>query len=163
MWTPTEVRKLLILLTGIGLEIVGVNLLNNEFKNSGTIDINSSLISGKIESGNIGLLICFLGLFVMALSFLGKKEIINNAAVHNSLIQEKNAPISSINKNQKRSLAVALAFGVFTLLLIFGGNFLLIKGWLIGSALMFFGFGAAIIELILIIVFISSYLDSDQE
>jgi hypothetical protein len=161
MWTPKEVRKLLILLTGIGLEISGVFLLVNQIQATGNIDISSSLISGKIQSGNAGLLLCFIGLFVMALSIIGGKDTIHYNTNLSAKTGETDA-IVTINHSEKRGLVVIVVLGLLTLALIFGGTYLNKIKWEAGIILIVFGVLTAIVEGIMIISFIDSYLDTKQ-
>jgi hypothetical protein len=73
MWTPKEVRKLIILIAGILFVFFGIYLMVNQVVTTGSIDISSSLITGKIQSGSAGLFIAFIGL-IMSLSSLISKE-----------------------------------------------------------------------------------------
>jgi|GEM_PF-5806335 len=161
MWTPQEIRKMLILLTGIVLEFAGVIVLWKETKTTGSIDISSSLISGKIETASAGLLLCFIGLFAMAISVLSGKQNIINSTISEYNKDSKHPSIGSITLEQKRGLLTILLLGIFGLLLFFGGMSLEANGWrgaLLLSVLGFFSFfGVGI----LIIIFIISYL-SDQ-
>ena len=163
MWTPKEVRKLLILLTGIGLEISGVFLLVNQIQATGNIDISSSLISGKIQSGNAGLLLCFIGLFVMALSIVGGKETIHHVSNLPEKSTETDISVTAIESSEKRGLIVIIILGLFTLVLIFSGNYLIRIKWDGGVILIVFGVLAAIIEGVMIISFIDSYLSTDKK
>jgi hypothetical protein len=163
MWTPKEVRKLLILLTGIGLEISGVFLLVNQIQATGNIDISSSLISGKIQSGNAGLLLCFIGLFVMALSIIGGKDTIHYGANLSSKSDEVDVTITTIEPEEKRSLVVIIVLGLLIFALIFGGTYLNRIKWEGGNILIVFGVLTAIVEGIMIIIFIESYLSTDKK
>lgn len=159
MWTPREIRKLLILLTGIGLEVAGVVMLVNQIQSEGSIDINSSIISGKIQSGSAGLLICFIGLFVIGLSLIGGKDTIIHSNT-GSTLEGKEMTTTTLNVEQKRGLVVILAVGILCLLLIFGGIYFENSGWKGATILSVFGVFFGIIGGILIIAFISSYLDT---
>jgi len=162
MWTPKEVRKLLILLTGIGLEISGVYLLTKQIQTTGSIDINSGLISGKIQSGNAGLLLCFIGLFVMALSIIGSKESILYSKTLSESSKEDEITVTSFEAHEKRSLVVIIIFGILILSLILGGFYLNKIGWNVGQILIAFGVITAIVEGILIILFLESYLKTKE-
>jgi len=54
-----------VTLVGAVLVIVGIIMVFNEINQSGVIDIKSAIISGKIESGSLGLLFSFLGVVLL--------------------------------------------------------------------------------------------------
>lgn len=162
MWTPREIRKLLVLLTGVGLEVAGVVLIIKQVDTTGIIDISSSLISGKIQSGSAGLLICFIGLFVIALSIFGGKETIIRPSNIQPIGDQTEITVTTLKADEKRALLSILLGGLLTLGLILGGIYLEDRGWKGAGIISFFGFFCAMGEGILIIAFLSSYLDIES-
>jgi nitric oxide reductase large subunit len=75
MWTPSEVRKLVALVAGILAFAAGIYLLITQVKAEGKINITSNIMSGEIESGSAGLLLCFLALALIVVSILGGSPI----------------------------------------------------------------------------------------
>ena len=158
MWTPKEIRKLIALLSGIGLEIAGIILLLNQVQSTGIIDISSSIISGKIQSGSAGLLLCFLGLFVIIFSIIGGKELISHATSETNDSNDNNNNIK-LNSSLKRGLIIILSLALLVAVLIFGGEFLRKAGWGMGDFLIVIGVFLSIIEFITIVNFIYLYIN----
>lgn len=61
-------------LSGALLTICGIVMAFNGLSSSGSIDIKSSLLSGRIETGSLGLLFTFLGVFLLGVCVLVKRE-----------------------------------------------------------------------------------------
>lgn len=159
MWTPKEIRKLIALLCGVGIEIAGVWLLVNQIQTTGSIDISSGLISGKIQSGSAGLLICFLGLFVIIFSIIGGRDLIGSYKVSESLTQERVG--ISLDNIIKKHIIIIIISGIFVVGLIFGGEYLLKVGWQDSGTLLFvLGVICAVLEIILISNTIYEYMES---
>lgn len=70
-----EIRKYIVLFIALGLLITGIVLLTTNLPSEGTIDITTPLLSGKITSGNVGILIIFLSIVVIALALKTKKQV----------------------------------------------------------------------------------------
>lgn len=66
-----EIRKYIVLVVALGLLITGVIMLTSNISSQGSIDITTPLLSGKITSGNVGILLIFLSIFLFAIT-LGK-------------------------------------------------------------------------------------------
>jgi hypothetical protein len=64
MWTPKEVRKTIVLISGIAFVFFGIYLMVHQVNTTGTIDINSTFLTGKIQSGSAGLFVAFFGLIL---------------------------------------------------------------------------------------------------
>jgi len=87
MWTPTEVRKTIGLICGLGFITWGAIMMVEKITANGTFEIKSSLLEGKLESGSAGLFLIFVGLFIVIFSMLNsnrdesKKDFIKNNKV----------------------------------------------------------------------------------
>ncbi len=62
MWKPHEVRKLMAQLSGVALDIASLLLILEELQTTGLIKLSSSLSSGDLSKGS-------LGLFLLAANF----------------------------------------------------------------------------------------------
>ena len=70
MWSPKEIRKTIMLIAGILFIVTGIFLIVNQVSASGSIDINSTFVSGKIQSGSAGLFLCFIGFLLCVFTML---------------------------------------------------------------------------------------------
>ncbi|MDP8213069.1 MAG: hypothetical protein P9X22_07275 [Candidatus Zapsychrus exili] len=75
-WEPTHIIKLVGLIIGFILALLGVFLLSKDIQALGSISIQTLFGSGKITSGSAGLFLLFFSFFVIIVSLLGRK--INN-------------------------------------------------------------------------------------
>jgi hypothetical protein len=71
MWTPNAVRRLLALIAGVGLLVFGGWLIVNGISATGSLDIQSAFVSGKIQSGSAGLFMTFLATFIIIFATFG--------------------------------------------------------------------------------------------
>lgn len=86
MWTPNEVRKLVALIAGILFMVIGIILIVAQIQATGNVDITSSVINGKLQSGSAGLFICFFSLLIILSSIFFTKS--NNQATADNNAQE---------------------------------------------------------------------------
>lgn len=61
-------------LIGASLTISGTIMAFKGITQTGTIDIKSALVSGKIETGSLGLLFAFLGVILLITAVAKKRE-----------------------------------------------------------------------------------------
>jgi hypothetical protein len=73
-WTPIEVRKLISLVSGIILIILGIILLTYQTKADGIVDFKFGVITGNIKSTSAGLFISLFGLILIAISFVASNN-----------------------------------------------------------------------------------------
>lgn len=74
MWTPKEVRKTVGLIFGLGFVVWGAMMMMNNISAKGTIELKTSIMEGKMESGSAGLFLAIIGLFITAFSMLKAEE-----------------------------------------------------------------------------------------
>ena len=85
-WSPAEVRKTIILISGVVIFITGIFLFLNQTKAQGVIDFKFGMLSGNIKSGSAGLFICFFGFILICVSMLPIKKS-NNSSLKFDLIK----------------------------------------------------------------------------
>lgn len=74
MWTPHEVRKLIAQVAGVALGIAGLLMMLEDLSVTGLIALSSSLSSGNLSRGSVGLLLLCLALLLVALPALWGAE-----------------------------------------------------------------------------------------
>lgn len=72
-WEPTHIIKLIGLIVGFVLVLLGASLLSKEIQAVGSISIQTLFGSGEITSGSAGLFLLFFAFFIMAISLSGMK------------------------------------------------------------------------------------------
>jgi len=144
-----EIRKYIAIVIALGMLITGVILLTTNIPSEGSIDITTPLLSGKVTSGNIGILLIFFAMILFAV-VLGKSA-------------KNNSTVEAISKESKflRKLIVlifgwALEVGCVYLAIYFND---LGKSYSTVFVLLSMGGGFAII--VATITFISKTLYSD--
>jgi hypothetical protein len=88
-WTPNDWLRLVALIGGFALALVGCWMLYRGIQAEGTIDLKSALLSGSIKGSSAGLYICFFAVFVIAL-VLGSIVIGGNGIVADGHAPSKN-------------------------------------------------------------------------
>jgi hypothetical protein len=158
MWTPNEVRKLIAQLSGIGFCAAGVWLLIKGVSANGTIDITSSALSGKIESGSAGLFLTFLGFLLVLLPAIFGKHI-HFPQVQNLQPSENDFSSTRTEIEQpKRYLLSTLTLIATTFILLFLGSYVentLSRG--IGALLVFAGACFGLVSSIMLIAGLISW------
>ncbi len=80
MWA--EIRKLVVLIAGIGFMVVGIVLIVSQIQATGVIDIGTEAFKGKIESGSAGLFVCFFAFWLIVIPILpGKALQLQNSSI----------------------------------------------------------------------------------
>jgi hypothetical protein len=69
-------RRLIALIAGIGFFISGIVLMWMGISATGSLDIQSVLISGKIQTGSAGLIIIFLATFIIIFATVGSDRFV---------------------------------------------------------------------------------------
>ncbi len=173
MWTPHEIRKLIAQIAGLLFGGSGVWLLIDGVQASGTLDITSELLSGKIESGSAGLFLLFLGfLLILFPSFFGSKSIATvspeqKATQPNSGGLSHEASKTPLSENTKAGI-VGVGLVLTSVALLFFSYYLINKldmnvGIFFGIAGVVSGIIGAIIVLLFLISWISPDAFSDSE
>jgi hypothetical protein len=70
IWTPTDWLKLVALLGGFGLFVLGAYMLYLGIAAEGVVDIKTSLFSGTLKTASAGLYICFFSLIVIVFALV---------------------------------------------------------------------------------------------
>ena len=160
MWNPSEVRKLIAQIAGFGFGAAGVWLLISGVAATGSLNITSSALSGKIESGSAGLFLIFLGFFLILFpAIFGKKVHLPQVQASQDALLNNDAQIGQISQPKKYIIA-NLAFIVLALLLLFSGNYVdthLQMG--VGVALEIAGFGLGVIGGIMLVFGLITWVD----
>lgn len=160
MWNPSEIRKLIAQIAGFGFGAAGVWLLISGVRATGSLNITSSALSGKIESGSAGLFLIFLGFFLILFpAIFGKNVHLPKVQESPDSLFKNNERIGQISQPKKYVIA-NLAFIVFALLLLFGGNYVdtrLEMG--VGQALVLAGIGLGVIGGIMLVFGLITWVD----
>ena len=107
MWTPREIRKLVALIGGFLLMIVGIILAIGKFTASGVIDVAAgTTVQAKIESVSAGLFICFFSLFIIILAALSKRGSSSTEVIKPPV--EKEAELMRLAPYQKGLMIVTI-------------------------------------------------------
>jgi hydrogenase-4 membrane subunit HyfE len=64
-WSPNDWIRLVALIGGFGLFLLGSWMLYHGIVAEGIVDLKSSILSGTLKSSSAGLYICFLALFII--------------------------------------------------------------------------------------------------
>lgn len=165
MWTPHEIRKLISQIAGLLFAGAGVWLLIDGVQASGTIDITSEILSGKIESGSAGLFLLFLG-FILILfpSLFGSKVLLKNTNVlvseseHSSLEKIKKASLSETT----RAGIVGIGLVVTSVCLLFFANYLVsVLKMNVGIFFGVAGFVSGLVGAIILLIFLINWISPD--
>jgi hypothetical protein len=151
MWKPHEVRKLIAQLSGVALGIASLLLILEELQATGLIKLSSSLSSGDLSKGSIGLFLLCLSLLLIALPALWGAQPIDGLRDPAGRFK-----IIATQASIRRFALVTVAGVILSLTLLFGGEFLTVTydskigallqlagtvaGVLSGAMLVFLGF-----------------------
>ncbi len=140
-WTPSEIRKTIVLIVGILLAITGIILIIYNVQAEGSVSIDMNILKGEIKSGSAGLLLLFFSFFLISLSMM------NLNVSRKKLVREKTETREIKPANKVLILLIGLVLLSIVLILI--DNFLLIESVLIPFSIMLF-----VISLVLVFVYI---------
>lgn len=118
MWTPHEVRKLLAQVAGLIFGVAGVWLIVSGVQATGKLDISSSVLSGKLESGSAGLFLVFLGFLLILFPALSSG---GPLAPQRSRAQKELEPKDGVGH---RYAIATVGFLLFSAVLLLGGHYL---------------------------------------
>ena len=74
-WTPNDWLRLIGLLGGMCLFGLGAWMLYQGISADGALDINSSLVSGKLKTSSAGLFVCFFSFVIIVFSLVSSLRI----------------------------------------------------------------------------------------
>ena len=167
MWTPGAVRRLIALIAGVAFFAAGLWLIVKGISATGALDIQSALISGKIQTGSAGLIIVFLATFIIIFASVGTDHALYMRDEGAKAVGPSNEPgVFQLSFWTKRCLWVlaALIFVALVCALLIpavGGGDTAVGGVL--SAIVFFcGFGGIFVFFGLLITLFSSDDEDDE-
>jgi hypothetical protein len=113
MWM--EIRKLVVLIAGIGFMVVGIVLIVRQIQATGVIDVGTAAFKGKIESGSAGLFVCFFAFWLIVIPILTGKDVPGTTAEGNKLPASETAKRSTFAlspRHRRWLLGVVLVLAV---------------------------------------------------
>jgi len=119
MWTPREIRRLIVLIAGIGFMIVGIVLIVKQIQATGLIDIGSEAFKGRIQSGSAGLFVCFFAFWLVFVAVSGKEGSTGETRVErNPELPGAKKSAFSLSTRHKRWLLGVVLIWVFELIFV---------------------------------------------
>jgi hypothetical protein len=112
-----ELRKTIVLIFAIILMIIGIIMIYNQISISGSIDLSSTFISGKIQSGSAGLFICFFSLVMIFISTLNSKTITEKNVT--SLPENKKGILNTVTARYLLAVIISWILFIISLLPLF--------------------------------------------
>lgn len=70
MWKPADIIRVVVVVLGFMMFAVGIVMMWQEISVEGAIDIRSSFMSGSIQTGSAGILVCFLAFCLISFCIL---------------------------------------------------------------------------------------------
>jgi Na+/alanine symporter len=125
-WSPKDVRKTIILISGILLLVAGIYLFLNQTKAEAIISFKFAGFSGNIHSGSAGVFICVFGLVLFCLASIPIKHTVKkfnwdflktNKAIGlilNFILLLVSIIVYSINQNQTFLILIVILALPFT-------------------------------------------------
>jgi ABC-type Fe3+ transport system permease subunit len=115
--TPSDIRKLIALFAGIIFMFIGIVMVFNQIQATGSIDLSTTIISGKIQSGSAGLFICFLSIILILFSILPGKIMQASKDKPNSP-GESEKPRFLISKMSRGLLGIVIVWIIFFIMMV---------------------------------------------